>query len=310
MPPTGWEGSWSGFPRPGDPAPSLDAMDTGSCFDRDRHAWEVSHVAWLNANGLSCTAEELRAWYDNPDRDHLPMPGVLQWQQRISQQYSWRAAVIGVEPAHRSTGPALDAAAAQEAQELRQARDADAERITWLENALSQAAEKLSDSRAKGAALADYIARQEETIRDQARHIQQQAATIEQRATEIGQLNHTVRQKDAEIQRCRADAARLNSIIVEKIGVAGRLEARIGELNATIRRQDAAIEGLRSEALLRRNRAPDERARDLEPPGPDEDRVTGQVVTQVRALEAENERLRRRLARNAAASPAQETRRA
>jgi hypothetical protein len=122
-PPPGFEERWSGYrPQPGDPAPAagaLGALGLGSHVDRERQAWEASHVAWLNANGLAWTPDELRSWYDNPDRDRLPMPGVLEWQKRISQQHSWRADVIGVEPAYRVPVPvpALDASAAREVAE-------------------------------------------------------------------------------------------------------------------------------------------------------------------------------------------------
>lgn len=241
---------------PGDPAPAAGALDfTRHAVRQQRRAWEASHIAWLNANGLTWTYEELQAWYDHPDRDRLPMPGVLEWQRRIGQQYSLRADATGIQSAHPASGPVLDAAAAQEIQQLRQARDAGAERIKWLEQALTRAANDLSDSGAKRAEFADYIERQDETIRAQAARIQRQAAAAEQDKTEIGQLNRAIGEKDAEICRHQTDIARLNAAIRDRDTDAERLRAAVTQhetaerqLTASIRRKDDEIRELETAA--------------------------------------------------------------
>lgn len=73
--PPGWEEMWGEHhPKPGDRAPNSNAIDFTPHVEREqRRAWEASHAAWLNANGLTWTPDELRAWWDSPDRDRLPM---------------------------------------------------------------------------------------------------------------------------------------------------------------------------------------------------------------------------------------------
>jgi hypothetical protein len=284
-------------PKPGDLAPNSNAIDFTPHVQREqRRAWEASQAAWLNANGLTWTPDELRAWWDSPDRDRLPMPGVLQWQQRISQQHSLRAEVIGVQPAYPSTGPVLDAAAARETHELRQARDADAERITWLEDRLTQAASDLSDSAAKRAALADYVSRQEDIIREQAALNQQQAAAIEQDKASIAQLNRTIGQHKAEAQRhdADADAARLNTAITDK-------DAEIRELKATVtaaRKQALAPDAESSPELRHHEQTAAQQAdmiRDLKSDNQRLRERADHAEERVDRLENENERLRERL---------------
>ncbi|MBO0802197.1 MAG: hypothetical protein J2P25_03865 [Nocardiopsaceae bacterium] len=301
VPPPGWE-EWSGYrPRPGDLAPAAGALDfTPHVARQQRRAWETAHIAWLNANGLTWTYEELAAWYDNPDRDRLPMPGVLEWQRRIGQQYSLLDDVAGVQPAHRATGPALDAAAAQEIQALRQAREADAERIRWLEHAITQAADDLSDSAARRAELADCIARQQEAIRDQAAHIQQQAATAEQNKTETGQLNRVIGQKDDEIRCHQADAARLNTAIADKDADAERLQADITRLETANRQLESRIR--RGGRAIRELEAP---AAQAPPPAEDtgvqlalrnHEQVARWQADLIRDLKADNQKLRDQVA--------------
>lgn len=66
-------------PAPGDPAPAYGSGLTFRSPDQiQREAWEARHMAWLDANHLAYTREELRAWYDNPARDRIPMPGVVE----------------------------------------------------------------------------------------------------------------------------------------------------------------------------------------------------------------------------------------
>jgi peptidoglycan hydrolase CwlO-like protein len=251
-PAPGGEEQWSERrPRPGDLAPAPGALDFRPHVERQQHReWEAAHIAWLNANGLTWSYEELGQWWDHPDRDRLPMPGMLEWQQRISQQYSVHADVIGVQPAYPATVPALDAASARQARELRQAREADAERIAWLENAVTRAATELSDSAARRAELVDHIGRQDDTIRAhvaEARRldteIQEHRQAIAEKDAEIARQANVIRQKDAAINRHQDDADKLTAAMHAKDDFAERLGAAITQLETANRQLTARIRG-------------------------------------------------------------------
>src|SRR5262245_11705179 len=104
------------IPEPGTPAPAPGAIDFTALNERAaRTEWQGTHMAWLNANGLSWTHDAINAWYSRPDRDRPPMPGVIAWQRRISQHYSRNP---------DRYAPPLDARAAREIQALRQENQA------------------------------------------------------------------------------------------------------------------------------------------------------------------------------------------
>jgi DNA repair exonuclease SbcCD ATPase subunit len=225
-PPPGREEQWSERrPRPGDFAPAPGALDFRPHVERQQHReWQAAHIAWLNANGLTWSYEELGQWWDHPDRDRLPMPGVLEWQQRISQQYSMQAEVV--QPANPATNSALDAAAAREAQELRQAREADAERIAWLENAVTRAAMELSDSAARRAELVDHIGRQDDTIRA---HV----AEARRLDTEIQEHKQAIAEKDAAAERLGAAITQLETANRQLTASIRGKETQVRELETT-----------------------------------------------------------------------------
>jgi chromosome segregation ATPase len=174
------------------------------------------------------------------------MPGVIEWQRRIGEQYGRNSGYY--------TAP-LDARAAQEIQALRQenqalrqARQSDAERLAWSEDQLTRVAGDLSDSAAKSAELAGYIDRQNQRFSEQA------AAIAEQKA-ENGQLSTANSQQQAQIERARAETARLKEQVTDKDAANGRLRESVTQLETMIRNlrytaqnKDAAIRALETAA--------------------------------------------------------------
>lgn len=185
----GWGRDDGPFPLPGTPAPAnTGEIDFVALHERTaRREWENAHVTWLTENGLACSQADLDSWWTDPDHDQVPMPGVLQWQQRIAGYYG------------SSPGQPLDATAAkqiralqQQVQELQQARQGDAARITWAE---AQYARVSGD-------LADTAARHDE-----------QAAAIAGQKKEAAQLKETNRQLEGTVHSLNIDIARKNAAI-------------------------------------------------------------------------------------------------
>lgn len=292
-------------PESGDPAPGIDAIHIRAEAERERQEWEVGHAAWLTVNGLTCGPGEFRAWYENPNRDRIPMPGVLEWQRRQLARRDLRAAALGVEPAYRDLDPvaqAVSAAAARDLRELQQAREADAERIARLESALAQAASDFSADAAERARLADHVARQEEIIQQQRADAGQRDAEIERQRAAASELKAKIARKDAEVRKLQATISRLESEIQRKDGEAGRKDAAIRELTVKARQlqeqaQDAGTPPEGPPAGHHERTATRQAARidGLET----ENRYFRDRVGQ---LESENERLRRRLAKRVTAA--------
>lgn len=194
------------IPAPGTPAPSGDGgIDFGGLNERAaRREWEHAHITWLNANGLAYSEADLDAWWARPDRDQVPMPGVLQWQQRIS---GYRSGAYG---SYGGSGQPLDASAAQHIQALQQeitalqqARQSDAARLAWYENALTRAAYEIADTNAQRDELTAYIDRQNQRENEQAAAIAEQrkdAARLKEQVTERDAVNGRLKETAAQLE--------------------------------------------------------------------------------------------------------------
>lgn len=240
--PPGWDQLFSQPPpRDGDPAPSgTGGIDFDAVGERAaRTEWQAAHTAWLTVNHLTATHADMDAWWSHPDRDRLPMPGVIEWQKRISEQY-------GRNPGYYPQP--LDARAAQqieylrqENQALRQARQGDAARLTWLEDQFARIADALSASDAKRSELARYIDQRDQWLSEQ-------AAAIAKQKEEISQLTTANTQQQRQIERARTETARLEAEITDKDTANGRLKESTAQLETMIRNlrydvqsKDAAI---------------------------------------------------------------------
>lgn len=240
------------------------------------------------------------------------MPGVLEWQRRQLSRRDLRAVALGIEPAYRDLDPAaraVSAAADREMRQLRPAREADAERIRWLESALTQAASDLSGSGEQRASLAGRVSRQEEIIRQQTALVGQRNAEIERHQAAATELKAEIARKDAEARKFQDTVGKLESEARRRSGEAERK-------SEAIRRQDAMIGKLEARVRQLRQRAWGAvAAREAEPPAGHHERTADRQAARLTdletghrylrdrlgQLEAENERLRARLAKRATA---------
>lgn len=258
-------------------------------------------MAWLDANHLGYTREELRAWFDHPARDRIPMPGVIEWRQRQAAGQDWQALAHG------------DLAGAE-------SPDPNVARIAWLEHSIAQASEELAQRDAERDRLTRKAAQQEQTIREQAAMIEQKLSAIEQQARSLQQkdaeaeqyqnatarLNATIADKNTEIERHQETARKLKDGLAAKDEAAGQLAVRITELRAAVTAKDAAIDQLKAEITQLKTAADRAPARTPNTGAPDplelllqhEEKLGRQMTAHIRGLETENELLRRQLARS------------
>lgn len=266
-PPSAWDQTPEDW-RPPVPGEIIPAGNSGLTFrppgETKRQIWEARHTAWLEENGLSYAPEQLRAWWETPGRDNIPMPGLMEYQRRLIAQECTLEGMLGQA---RDGGPAQDPRVS-------------AERVEWLENALTRAAAELAEGGAERDRLTSQVARQEEIVRQQAALIEQHkadtgrhraeigrlkaaadesrselakkdAATARQKST-IDELNAAIKAKDSEIERQAAVAGRQRVAAGEWRAVIDRQETQLGEKAAEIERKNAEIERLESELDQRR----------------------------------------------------------
>jgi chromosome segregation ATPase len=208
--------------------------------------WQLAHKAWLAGNGLSWTDEQLDRWYSDLDRDQLPLPGVIEWQKRIGEQY-------GRQSGYYNTP--LDARAArqiqalqQENQALRQAREGDAARIAWAEDQAARMAGNLADTSTRRDELAARLYRQQQREGEQ-------AAALAELKDEVARLSTANSQLQGQAERARTETGRLKEEITEKSAdngrlreSNGRLEAYNRHLNHTMQYKDSVIEQTKAAA--------------------------------------------------------------
>jgi chromosome segregation ATPase len=301
---------------PGEIAPADNAgLKWRTPEQAERLAWEARHAAWLRENGLPFMLDELRAWYDNPNRDTIPMPGVEEWQQR--QAARQQAFVVSSEPAEPQddsrVARGIRAATEQAAADVRRA-EGEAERaragsarlaaqVAWLEDRLTQAAEELARNGDEREQLALRVAKQEEAIREHAAAVQERNAAARLKDAEIQRHRDTADKLSAEVREKDAAVVRLQAEVGEKDSAVGRLQGTVSELLAAVGMKDAEIQRLESAAEKYRARTPDPGVVHQELASRFEARMIERQAAQILALEAENALL----AEGETASSAQES---